>query len=356
VTSLQISDALSETTSSLGLEPEASPNEVIAASLRRAGSVRCPSTPSALVATVAQALRPVMEAASQEMISLVLDSLVAAGDLVEAVEETDGRRRRVIYLGRPRFIRRRSGGFILLGVRPDDAPLVGEALAQRIESVGHLRRILDTADDVEGLLAAYGMDEISETKWMRHEPPIAAEAVVDLYQIRLRHQPSSGDIDDLRVLDPTTSTRYYRGRWRPPRSDDDGIFVARRSQSYGADLWCYVEIRHGLHTRLLDLPALSKERGCDEAWRLQAAVDALNGTPQGVLVSRTGQGNLRLGLPSPPPRWLQRRWDLLGSPKEAKPSLFAYEFGASDARDEIDFLREHMWMDYSIDTARGTPT
>ena len=69
-------------------------------------------------------------------------------------------------------------------------------------------------------------------------------------------------------------------RWREVRADS-GRFVARRDQAYGSNLWCYVELSNGEPQRLLDFPlAGSRWRGCDEAWRLQMAIDAQRGAPQ----------------------------------------------------------------------------
>src|SRR6185295_17906791 len=90
----------------------------------------------------------------------------------------------------------------------------------------------------------------------------------------------SREIPGLSLLDPEQSVRYYRGRWAEPRSQS-GRFVARRSQAYGADLWCYVQLREGHPERLIDFPTQGSQwRGCDEAWRLQMAVDARRGAPQ----------------------------------------------------------------------------
>lgn len=323
--------------------------QIIAASLRRAASLLCPTTPAGLAGSVTRALRPLYEeqATLESEVAETLDALVGAGDLVEAIDEADGTRRRVVFLGSPRFVRRSSGDVVLLGVRPDATPLVGDELAARIDHVGHLRRVGATSD-LDGLLADYGLREIKASRWLRSPEAVDADEFVRLYDDRLIAQPPSGQIPDLRILDPMRPAAFYRGRWRPIDAGENGRFVARRSQGYGADLWCYVEIRTGEPARMLDLPAISRDRGCDEAWRLQAAIDAQRGASQQVIVRGTGTGRVTLGLQAPPPRWLQRRWDLFGRPGRAKGALFAYDFPSTDVREELRFATARLWLERTL--------
>ena len=198
-------------------------------------------------------------------------------------------------------------------------------------------------------LDAYGLREIPEAKWTGRPEPTEARDFIDFYVRKLRRQPLSGTVEGLRVLDPASTPTFYRGRWRSASASDNGVFVARRSQRYGSDLWCLVELTDGEHRRLLDLPLPGAPRGCDQAWQLQAAIDAANGNPQQLLIRRTGRGRVQLGLPSPPPKWLQRRWDLLGEPVRVPSALLGYEFAVQDARDEAEFVRAHLWMTRRID-------
>lgn len=342
---LSLSEANAAVARGLDMSPAASPQQIIAESLRRAASLLCPTAPSTLVATVLRSLQPLADGDSwvDSDVSDVLETLIGIGDLVEGVDEIEGARRRVVYLGGPRYVRRESGDFVLIGVRPDGAPLVGDELTQRIEHTGHLRRVT-ASDDLADLMADYGVHEVKAARWLRAPAVVAADAVVDVYDRCLAVATRSGYVADLRILDPQRPTSYYRGRWRPVSTDDTGRFVARRSQGYGADLWCYVEVENGDAQRLVDLPAIGRDRGCDEAWRLQAAIDASRGHPQTLMVTGTGSGGIRIGLQAPPPRWLQRRWDLFGRQHQAKGVLFAYDFPPADAREEITFITEQLWL------------
>jgi hypothetical protein len=152
-------------------------------------------------------------------------------------------------------------------------------------------------------------------------------------------------IAGLRVLDTGLPPRFYRGRWRPATPDDAGYFVARRPQAYGADLWCFGQFNGAGRVRLLDLPIENPlSSGADEAWRLQAALDALADNPQAVCVQPSANG-CRLDLFSPLPSWAQRRLDLVGSPSpRGRGALFSYLVPSADADEEIAFLGRLLWM------------
>lgn len=326
--------------------------EALAAAMRRAASFLCPASPSRLIANVERAVAPFVAsdvALRHELVDL-LQALTAYGDLVETEEATDGTRRRLVYLGAPRYVPRSSGDAIVLGVRPEGAPIVGDALADKLIAEGHIRR-LPASDGLQALLDDYALRPIAPQRWLRAPAPTDAEALVRRYDNRLAAEAPAGEIPDLHVMD-TGSTGYYRGRWRVAASTDDGRYVGRRGQAYGADLWCYVEISKGQPIRFVDLPAFREGRGCDEAWRLQAALDAHRGGPQSVAVSGSGRGSIVLGLHIPPPKWLQRRWDLLGVPVRQKGSLFAYEFSPAEAPEELEFARKMLWLERLVEQRR----
>lgn len=156
-------------------------------------------------------------------------------------------------------------------------------------------------------------------------------------------QPSR-DIPGLLLLDPDRSVRFYSGRWIEPRFQS-GRFVARRSQAYGADLWCYVQLRDGYPERLIDLPTSgSRWRGCDEAWRLQMAIDAHRGDPQRFRIRPGPQATRILELFSPIPMWARRRWDAVGELVLASGCLFAYRFAEGEGKEELRFANDMLWL------------
>lgn len=340
----------------LGVPADATPDQMIAASLRRAASTNCPTTPGALTAAVTKSVVPVLEDQEglADVVPQVLERLVAVGDLVETIEERGGVRRTALYLGRPRFVLRESGDALLLGVRPDGLPLVSDEMLEEVEDFGYIRR-LASRPDLSDVLEAEGLRQVKSTRWLRPPEEVSADDFVAMYDSRLSAAGPSGDIEGLRILDPATANTYYRGRWRQPGAQHSGNFISRRGQRFGAELWAYVSLVDGQPAMLLDLPALTTDRGCDEAWRLQAALDAVAGRPQQIVVRGTGHGRVALGLYSPPPRWLQRRWELIGEPSKVAGALFAYEFTPSDAREELRFASDRLWLTRNIASSEDSP-
>lgn len=335
-----------------GLPSDAEDDVLIVEALRRAASLRCPASSHEVSELVRATLEPLVQL-SDDTISDALDQIVGIGDLVEVQEQVGHLKRRLLYLGEPRFVRRASGDLLLLGIRPDAVDLVPESISERLTRVGVVRRLEEVSDDDLENLNGLGLSEVSAATWIGHPPSSTAAHFAASFDRRLDAQGPSGDIADLRILDHERSVHYYKGRWRTADAGTTGRFVGRRRQQFGADLWCYVELDGGVPARLLDLPLNHDVRGCDEAWQLQAAFDDIAGHPQSAVVARTGRGRVLIGLPSPPPRWLQRRWELLGEPCTLRGSLLAFEFATRDLKDELAFIHEQLWMNYRIATEEG---
>lgn len=338
----------------LGLDGDAvgldSP-EALAASLRRAASFLCPTGPGRLITAVEKTVGELVDPGDgmRAELETVLEAIIGYGDLLELRVRDDSQGTgNQLFLGPPGFVRRQSGSFLLVGVRPEATPLAGEEVAPFVEYRRHVRSVKARSDvDVEELLLASGLRAIAPDVWLRaprHEDP---QSLIKGYDARLAVAGPSGEIEGLRILDPGSPVSYYRGRWRPPTVSDGGRFVARRPQAFGADLWCYAEIAGGSASRLLDLPVdASLNRGCDEAWRLQAALDAVFGNPQELRV-RVAGGEAKLGILdvfSPIPRWLQRRWDSLATPTRSAGALFSYAFVDEEWAEEADFATRMLWL------------
>src|SRR4051794_6369076 len=104
--------------------------EALAASIRRAASFLCPTTPSDLIRAVDDAIVR-LPGAPEDLrghLEALLGAVVAYGDLLELQLDTDVRNRRHLYLGPPSFVQRASGACLLIGVRPDGAPLLSDDL------------------------------------------------------------------------------------------------------------------------------------------------------------------------------------------------------------------------------------
>ncbi|MFF4876342.1 hypothetical protein [Micromonospora sp. NPDC000668] len=350
ISQLSAADAAQLTVKTLGLDEEVvdllSP-EGLCASLRRAASFLCPATPRQIVDAVLGAVGPVASsgAPSRDDLMELLDLLISVGDLLELRQRTTYATK-LLFLGPPSYVVKEPGRYLLLGVRPFGAALVGEMLAREVLYEGHTRTIELEFDSAGLRFAALGLQEIKREQWAVHPVAVSAAAFIGEYRQRLDSTGPSGQVDGLTLIDPSSAVRYYRGRWRAPKPSDSGDFVARRPQAYGADLWCFVRVAEGVPQRLVDLPVGDATTpGRDEAWRLQAALDAHRGEPQ-VFRTRTATGRpyIIMDLFSPVPTWAARYLGLVGlSVPRSKGSLFSYRVPTAAMPDLTAFLADMLW-------------
>jgi hypothetical protein len=351
---LTIQDVRVSKVQELGLDPavfDFESNEVISAALRRVAAFSCPCSASRLVRDVVRPLEGLLSAPEniKERVESVLEAVVSYGDLVEVRDGHEGAAKPgqvLLYVADPSFVLRKSGKALIIGVAPDNFSLLPDGFAARIEYLNHIRKLSIPGDvDLRVELVRLGLHELTYEEWLKAPPVERPEAHTARLDKLLDSVLSSGDMPGLEILDHTTPVNYYRGRWTK-LSRQTGRFVARRPQAYGAALWCYVEIEGGRPLRFLDLPlAGSRVRGCDEAWRLQMAIDALRGAPQEFVVRPGPPGTEILGLFSPVPMWAQRRWDAVGERAQDQGCLMAFRFTTEEIAEEMRFARDALWLE-----------
>jgi hypothetical protein len=325
--------------------------EGLTASLRRAASFLCPASPRQLIDAVFDAVRPLLSGTElpRQDVSDLLDLLVSAGDLLE-LRLSGGTRGRLLYLGPPSYIERRPGQYLLLGIRPFGASLISPGLSGAIQYEGHTRTIELSPDRAAAQLSELGLHMIRKTQWVRRPPEMPPGELVRQMRERLSAAGPAGVVEGLTVIAPEEKVTYYHGRWRSLKPADSGLFVARRPQAYGADLWCVVLVAGGAPARLLDLPADDPAvPGHDEAWRVQAALDAAADSPQvfrvGGVLSTGASAGRTVDFFSPLPRWAERYLQLTGMavPRTAG-ALFSYRVPEAAMPGLADFLASMLWM------------
>jgi hypothetical protein len=341
------------TLGSLGLdkvEYDATSVEAVAAQIRRAASFLCPCAPKTLVQAVVNVSKCVVEDPEhfRQKTKDVLEKMVAYGDLMEGGDwrSEGGERIAVLYGVPPGFVIRESGQFLLFGIGTSGKISLPIDLEKQVEQRGYVRWLKESGDgNLAELLLECGLTQVASDTWLRLPPGRNYQDYLMAFDQRLAKSSNPGDLGSLSVIDPNTPVNYYRGRWHAA-SGESGRFVCRRPRPYGADLWCYVELDNGQPTRLLDLPIdATLNRGCDEAWRLQAAIDARSHNPQKVLAINRPDGLAQLCFHSPVPMWVQRRLDVLGKPVDASEGcLFSYVVDKAEVDHELDCLRRLMWM------------
>lgn len=334
----------------LGLSPQdaAIDSAFFAALLRHTAGICCPCSAATLRIVALESLQYLSE--DGELASKIddaIEGLVVGGDLLELSQVTTDDpsvKGTWLFAAPPSFVMRPSGSIFLTGIVADRDTYLPSELMSRIHYDGYTRAIMPTPS--EGLpeeLTALGLQKLSEENWLKLPKTQKAKKLRDAIVGKLRTQQRSGDIPDLQIIDPSRPVTYYRGRWLRPKRQC-GLFVARRPQEYGAPIWCAVELEDGQPRKLLDFPTpRTRWRGCDEAWRLQMAIDRTNGTPQVYRVRIAGE-HAYLDFFSPLPLWAERRLMLVGRHEEPEKCLFSYRVRSSELAAEEDFLQKHLWL------------
>ncbi len=282
-----------------------------------------------------------------ERVETAIETLVAIGDLLELGDvalEGDVVKGTWLVAAPPAFVARESGSVFLLGLSADEQTPLPMEMRSRVAFLRTLRTIDPVPDeDLPAVLRDFGMRELSSAAWLRAPRQVEALDLVAGYDEKLLAQHASGDIPNMLVLDGCRNTRSYRRRWTPPGSLS-GKFVVRRPQTFGSDLWGYAELFNGSPLRLLDLPAYRERwRGCDAAWRLQMASDAVAGRPQEYRLERTDDG-ARIGFFSPIPVWARRRLAAIGQECEPVGCLLSFLVPAREAAAEERFLKDMLYL------------
>lgn len=323
--------------------------EAIACALRRAASFLCPCPTGTLVRNIVQPLRGLSFDLDlvKKSVEETIDAMVAHGDLLEHREVEGGGKSgaSLLYAAPPSFVARQSGAVILLGIAADERSALPDELESRVRFQGHVRTLQPLADEnLAEILVEFGLISIPYKSWLRLPASETAAQHVSRLNALLDGATPSREVPGMSLLDSDRPVRYYPGRWVEPRAQS-GRFVARRSQAYGADLWCYVEVDNGNPVRLVDFPiSMGRWRGCDEAWYLQIALDATLGKPQQFQIDACDDGLRVLKLFSPVPMWARRRWDAVGVPVQPSGCLFAYQLSDVELEEERTFAQTALWL------------
>jgi len=333
----------------LGLAPahfKTATQEVLAAAVRRAASFLCPCSRTVLRRSVYESLKPIDAALEVESIEEAIEKLIVYGDFQEFRSSDAVSGEFEVFAAPPAYVLRASGTVFLLGIVPDRPSVLPPELEQRIQYTGYLRRLESSGgENLRIELERLGLREIPLAQWTKAPPEESASAYRSRYNTQLADASRSGDIEGLMVLNPDTPVTFYKRRWQEP-GGLTGRFVGRRPRRYGAMLWCYVELHEGVPQKVLDLPILkTDDKAYDEAWRLQAAIDAERGHSQQFEVARDEPpGTAIMSFFSPIPGWAQRRLDAVATRATVSGALFAYSLSDRDLVEEMRFLEKTLWL------------
>ena len=322
---------------------------MLAALTRRSAGVHCPCSRATLRTSLLECTQhlPNNYDSLSDAIDSAIEGLIVSGDLLElndVVTEESEISQTWVFAAPPSFVLRPSGSAFLFGIVPDQDTFLPSMLASRVRYRGFTRLLEPrSGENLSSELKELGLQQLSDKAWLRSPRTEDPAALVDRYQRLLANQARVLEMPGLQLLDSALPVTYYRGRWTDT-TNQDGTFVARRPQEFGAPIWCIVELHNGKPLRFLDLPLPdTRWRACDSAWHLQMAIDHCRGTPQRYRC-RTDGDAVRFHFYSPLPQWAQRRLMIFGWPVTSKKSLFSYVIPAKEADTEEMVLQQNMWL------------
>ena len=348
VTIIDRSEALQQAAKSLGLESQGHTTitrSMLAQSLRRAVFNAAPIAAHALRELVVAALEPLADNTETLKMEIeeTLRDVIAMGDILEMRTDFSGRSDIVLRPAPPAFIERRDGTFVIIGISGDEitpdleTPIIHHARGLRSARSAH-------SQTCRAELLNLGLIEIPERLWLHAPAVLDATDFVALWKARLPTEFNSEKIEDLELLDTALPTSFYKGRWVTIRANHTGLFVARRRQRFGSRLWSLVDVKDGIVQRLTDIRTNdSRARDCDEAWRLQAAMDAAAGAPQKVMVFENGLTSI-LAFQGPLPSWAARRLSFIGEQVIMPRALLAFKISTDNVDDELRWLGDNLWL------------
>ena len=351
ITNISLSELHARSLADLGLTAKTEnllTTETLAALLRRVAELNAPCPGRLIVGKVLDALKGVAEDSDQlqEQLENLLERLINYGDLFEFVDfsQPDSIKKRLVYAAPKSFLMRESGQFLLIGVFDAAEDPIFEDFP--IELIWHIRRISAGENKlaVRKSLLASGFVERSYKTWISMPPQESAQEIIARLNTKLAEEKTCGSIPGLKVIGPEKSVRFYPKRWDTGLKGRAGNVVAKRPQSYGSDIWCYVEIQRGIPQRFIDLPTSDNWHGWDEAWHIQMAIDFLRKSPQQYRLRPGKQGEMILDFFSPIPVWTQRRLDTIGLPTAPLKCLLSYSIPEIEVPEEIRLLENSSWL------------
>lgn len=346
------SEVLSGCRQILGLSVGTQPNvdkQLLAGLLRRSAGIHCPCSQTTLRTFLLENLTSLStdDTSLPEKIDTAIEALIIGGDLLELNDVVIGDENipsTWVFAAPPSFVVRPSGNVFLFGIVPDQDTFLPSYFATRIGYNGYTRTIKpQPGQDIAKELREQGLQEFSEATWLKSPKPETAKGLLERLKGQLADQPPSGNVNGLSILDSTRPVLYYRGRWVSP-ARENGVFVAKRPQEFGAPIWCFAHLEKGVPIRILDFPLKqSRWRGCDVAWYLQMAIDQSRSNPQRY--QRTAsRGDVRFDFYSPLPQWSERRLMLFGQSVPPRNSLISYLLPPSEAEAEEQHLQQMLWL------------
>lgn len=321
---------------------------LVAGVLRRLCGFMCPCPPRAILAAAKRALAPLGNATEDMVAELdaTLDALLVVGDVIEVSRvggTLDDENRDWLFCGPPAFLEL-EGRCYVFGIAPDDAPVLAGTLRDRVRHDGVMRYLDDTDGQLGETLSALGMRGYTAAKWLARTNAETPERFVAHVLNRLVNDGLHGDMPSAEWLAPATTTYVpYQRRWIPD-AVTTGLAIGRAQPEFGLPLWFVATLAAGRIERALSLPlADMPDRACDQAWRIQLALDAQRGAPGRYKACPEADG-IRVSVSFPLPLGAKRRLVLLGGLRNQRPGAGAVWIPQAAWPEAERYLQTELWL------------
>jgi hypothetical protein len=315
--------------------------------VRAAALTNSPCTGQVLKREVIRGLRGLAdEAALSPLLDVLLAQLIEVGDLIEPglVSQVEELPPGTLFVAPLSFSMLSAKTAFVFGLTFDDEVITTNKLLSRLRVSGPSRRLHGLEDeDIRGKLRAAGLRELSVKAWLKEPPRCTPGELVAHHAKQLkRAAPSEAAIDSLEILSSQAGSTYL-SCWTSP-SGQSGTFIARRPKAFGAYVWMGVQLDNGKVVQTQTFPSRGAQvRGCDEAWRLQLAIDAIAGTRQEYRLT-TNSEHARFDFLFPLPLWAARRMHVLGRSVPRVRGICSFEVDRAVVAETVQFLKEEVWL------------
>lgn len=318
-------------------------DENLSCLIRRAASILCPCTPNMLVMSIVKPLEIYNnESEIEEKVLKLLEKMIESGEIIQSNDENMKETVRIIP---PTYIRVVENYVYIMGGQCDNNNYVPDIFRNRIEYYGHLRRIKMEKEEEYKILEVNGFVELSLGSWLK----MPKKETYESYKKNIDKYMDERIIEknnylNVKIIETCRKVDWYKGRWTDSKGKS-GRYVGRRERKYGPDLWCYFEIKNGLVKKLVDLPIRDlRWRACDEAWRLQMAIDACNGANQKYTIKKIFNNSYVIKYFSPLPLWYRRRMQFIGVERKPEGCMISFEIKEENINEEKRICEEYMWL------------
>lgn len=332
----------------------------VACLLRRLCGFMCPCPQRAILTAAKRSLAPLGKAAEPliEQLAPVLDTLLVIGDVIE-VSRVGGalfdENRDWLFCGPPAFLEL-DGRCYVFGIAPDDAPVLAGSLRHRLRHDAIMRFLDDDQDRRIGeTLASLGMRRHTAETWLPRASGQSPQRLLEHLRNRLAVDGLEGEIPASEWL-AHAGEQYmpYEPRWQPA-IHQSGLHIGRATPEFGSRVWFVASLVGGQVERALVLPlADGSDRACDQAWRIQLAVDACNGTPARYRAWPVEDG-MKVSVSFPLPFAARRRLVLLGGMRNHNANTGAFWVPNAAWPQAERYLQAELWLLNDQDFAQEMP-